>query len=80
MDTQNVTLSIPRRVLRKARLIAVERGTSLSGLLTRALTELVEGKEAYEAARSRHQALLAAPPDLGTAGRAAWKRDDLHER
>jgi hypothetical protein len=80
MHTQNVTLSIPKAVLHKAKRLALERGTSLSGLLTQAIQELVEAEDEYEAARARHLWLLSDPPDLGTNGRATWKRDDLHER
>ena len=34
METQNITLAIPKDVLHKARQAAVARHTSLSGLLT----------------------------------------------
>lgn len=34
MEYQNVTLSLPKATLRRAKHIAIERGTSLSGLLT----------------------------------------------
>lgn len=34
MEYPNVTLSLPKNVLRKAKYMAIERGTSLSGLLT----------------------------------------------
>ncbi|SHF72137.1 hypothetical protein SAMN02745218_02952 [Desulfofundulus australicus DSM 11792] len=37
MEYQNVTLSLPKEVLRRAKHIAIERGTSLSGLLTHLL-------------------------------------------
>ena len=39
-STQNVTLSIPKDILRKAKILAVQKNTSLSGLLTQTLTEL----------------------------------------
>jgi predicted transcriptional regulator len=41
MNTQNVTLSLPKEVLRKAKMIAIQRRTSLSRLLTRALEDMV---------------------------------------
>ena len=47
MDTQNITLSISKDVLRKAKLIAVQRGTSVSGLLSQALENLVRQEDAY---------------------------------
>ena len=78
--TQNITLAIPKSILRKAKILAVHKNTSLSGLLTQALTDLVAHQEAYEQARQRNLALLKRGFDLGTQGQAAWKREDLHER
>lgn len=80
METQNVTLAVRKDVLRKARLLAVKRNTSLSRLLTETLEELVAREDRYEAARRRHLALLERGFDLGTGGTATWRREDLHER
>ena len=80
METQNVTLSIPRETLRKAKILAVQRNTSLSGLLTEALEELVSHNEAYSIARAHHLSLLEKGFDLGTKGQIKIKRDELHER
>jgi hypothetical protein len=78
--TQNVTLAIPRNILRKAKILAVQKNTSLSGLLTQTLVDLVSYQEAYEQARQRNLATLNSGFDLGTHGKIPWKRDDLHER
>ena len=78
--TQNITLAIPKNILRKAKILAVHKNTSLSGLLTQTLADLVAHQEAYEQARQRNLALLKRGFDLGTQGQAAWKREDLHER
>lgn len=80
METQNVTLAVRKDVLRKAKLLAVRRNTSLSRLLAEALEELVEREEGYESARRRHLAILERGLDLGTGGTATWRREDLHER
>jgi hypothetical protein len=78
--TQNVTLAIPRHILRKAKILAVQKNTSLSGLLTQTLAELVEHQENYEQARVRNIGLLKNGLDFGTQGKIAWKREELHER
>ncbi len=80
METQNITLSLPKDVLRKAKILAIKRDTSLSGLLTRALVEIVEKEEGYEEARQQHLAILEQGFDLGTQGKINWSRDELHER
>lgn len=78
--TQNVTLAIPKDVLRKAKILAVQKNTSLSGLLTQTLADLVAHQEAYQQARQRNLALLKHGFYLGTQGQTSWKREDLHER
>lgn len=80
MDKQNVTLAIPKNILQQAKLIAVRQQTSISGLLTRMLEELVESEEEYGRARDQHLALLEHGFDLGTEGQVSWTRDELHER
>ena len=78
--TQNVTLAIPKDILRKARILAVQKNTSLSGLLTQTLVDLVAYQEAYEQSRQRNMALLYRGLDMGTHGKISWKREELHER
>ena len=41
METQNITLALPKDVLLKVKLLAVKRNTSVSGLLTQTLERLV---------------------------------------
>ena len=48
---QNITLSLPKPVLRKVKILAVERQSSVSALLTGFLEEIVEREDAYAAAR-----------------------------
>jgi predicted transcriptional regulator len=80
METQNITLSLPKDVLRKVKLIAVRRDTSVSALLTQTLERLVEQEDAYAQARRRHFDWLRQGADLGTGGKIAVTRDELHER
>lgn len=77
---QNITLAIPKDILRKAKILAVEKNTSLSGLLTQTLKELVERQEAYDQARHRNLALMERGLELGTHGKTQWTREELHER
>jgi hypothetical protein len=78
--TQNLTLALPKEVVRRVKVVAAQRGTSVSRMLVDALEQIVAHDDAYERARQRHLALLKRPLDLGTRGRASWSRDDLHER
>ena len=53
MERQNVTLSLPKETLRKAKILAAERQTSLSALLTETLEAIVAKADMYEIARQR---------------------------
>ncbi len=70
--TQNVTLAIPKDILRKAKILAVQRNTSLSGLLTQTIVELVSHQEGYEQAQQRNLVMLKSGFDLGTQGSITW--------
>jgi len=80
METQNITLSIPKEILLKVKLLAVKRQTSVSGLLTQTLEMLVQQEDAYAHARQRHLQWLEQGVDLGTSGRILTQRDELYER
>ncbi|GEA14665.1 CopG family transcriptional regulator [Moorella sp. E308F] len=80
MEYQNITLSLPKQVLQKVKHLAIERQTSVSGLLARTLEELVRQEDSYAKARERHTALLRNGFCLGTEGRITWRRADIHER
>lgn len=79
-EKQNVTLSLPKDILRQAKILAIEKNTSLSNLLTEALTEIVTRSDQYAQAREQHLAWLQISADLGSGGSVGWNRDDLHER
>jgi hypothetical protein len=80
METQNITLSLPKDILLKVKLLAVRRQTSVSGLLASELEKLVRQEEAYESAKARNLLLLKEGLELGTYGAIHIKRDELHER
>jgi hypothetical protein len=75
---RNVTVSLDQQTIRKARLIAVRRGTSISGLLAQQIENLVGEEEAYE--RAERQALLLLEKGFHMGGVIQASRDELHER
>ena len=80
MEKQNVTLSLPKDILQQAKIIAIQRNTSLSNLLTQALTDIVRQSEKYVQAQEHHLTVLKDGTDLGTYGEMNWSREDLYER
>jgi len=74
---QNVTVSLSRQVLRKAKILAARRETSISGLLSQEIESLVAKEDAYE--RAERQALALLDQGFHLGGTMAG-RDELHER
>jgi predicted transcriptional regulator len=77
---QNVTLSLPAETVRRLKVLAAERGSSISRMLTQQLEEILRRDDEYERARRRILADVARGWNLGTEGRVSWHRDELHER
>ena len=75
---QNLTISLDRQTIRKAKILAARRSTSISGLLARQIEILVGEEEAYERAERQAMSLLDQGFHLGGVIRAS--RDELHER
>lgn len=76
--TQNITVRLSRRTLRKAKILAAKRNTSISGLLAEQIESLVGEDDAYEQAQRRALAFLEQGFHLG--GRIESTRDEWHER
>ncbi len=80
MDTQNITLAVPKKVLKKFKEVAFRRQKSVSKLMVEMMEETILSEEGYRVARERHLRRLEEGTDLKTNGAVSWKRDDLHER
>jgi predicted transcriptional regulator len=76
--SQNITIRLDGRTLRKAKVLAAQRNTSVSRLLAQQIESLVGENDAYEQARRRALALLDRGFHLG--GRVEATRDEWHER
>lgn len=75
---QNVTVSLSKPTLRKAKVLAARRDTSISGLLAQQIEILVGEEEAYE--RAERQAIQLLDHGFHLGGLAPTSRDELHER
>lgn len=80
MERQNVTLSLPKDLLKKAKVLAALKERSLSDLLRESLEEKVKEETGYQRAKERQIALMEKGYDLGSKGKVSSAREDLHER
>ena len=72
---RNLTIQLDADLIRRAKVLAAERGTSVSGLVTQQITELIEARDRYISARESALEMMTAAIDRG--GRR-WTREDLH--
>ncbi len=75
---QNVTISISRDTVRKARILAARRSTSISRLLAEQIEKLVGAEEVWE--RSERSALALLEQGFHLGGKITATRDQWHER
>jgi hypothetical protein len=78
MTKQNLTVSLPQQTIRKAKILAAKRGSSISGLLARQIEILVGEEEAYE--RAERQATLLLDQGFHLGGVINSSRDEWHKR
>lgn len=78
MAKQNLTVSLSQQTIRKARILAARRGSSISGLLAEQIELLVGEEEAFERAKRQAEVLLDEGWRLG--GIIRTSRDEWHER
>ena len=62
---QNITLSIEKELLKKAKLMAAKKETSVTKLLTEQLAKMASEEDQYDAARKRALAILRKGFHLG---------------
>lgn len=77
MARANLTLQMDSEVIRRARIVAAKRGTSVSALAAARLVELVDEDERFELARGHAEAILR---ESAPRGGRTWTRDELHDR
>ena len=77
-EVRNITLTLDKETLREARVLAAQRGLSVSAFLKRELAGLVERQRGYAKARDAALRRLRRGQSLG-GGKLA-SREELHDR
>lgn len=80
MERQNITISVPKPLLKKAKILAANMDKSLSELFRETLEQRVRSAEGYNKAQNRQLKLLRNGLNLGTKGKINLKRDELYDR
>lgn len=75
---QNLTIRLEKDLIRKAKILASKRDTSITGLLSGCLEKLLHEEDAYRAAKGK--ALEAIERGYSLGGKGIGRREDLHAR
>jgi hypothetical protein len=75
---QNITLSINKDLIRKAKILAAQKQTSISGMLSRELQKIIDDSEEYEL--FKRKALININQGFHLGGKITVLREELHER
>jgi len=74
----NITLKLDSSLLREAKILAAEDGTSISAMLAARLEQIV--RERKTSHRARRRALARLREGMNLQWTPAQSRDELHER
>lgn len=75
---QNITLSINKDLIRKAKILAAQKQTSISGMLSQELQKIIDDSEEYEL--FKRKALININQGFHLGGKIAVSREEFHER
>ena len=80
MERQNITLALPKDLIRRAKSMAVSEDKSISQLLKETLEKRLKDETNFKSAKRRQLALLEQGFDLDAKGHMTATREMLHER
>jgi hypothetical protein len=78
MKKRNVIVSLDEQTFRKAKLLAAQKGLSISGLVARQIEGLIGNEEDY--GRAERQAMLLLDQGLHLGGVTGSSRAERHEQ
>jgi hypothetical protein len=75
----NLTVTVPEQVLKRARIRAIEQGTSVNAVVSRYLERYAGTGETADALSGFIDLARRADASSGPQGRS-WRRDDIYDR
>jgi len=74
----NITLKLDSGLLKEAKILAAQDGTSISAMLAKSLEQIVRERKTYD--RARRRALARLNEGMTLHWKRPGSRDELHER
>ncbi|HEV2781918.1 MAG TPA: DUF6364 family protein [Actinophytocola sp.] len=75
---RNLTIQLDEAIIQAAKELAARKGTSVSGLVTQTLAEMVEAEIRYQEAMRRAFKAMDEAKGLGGGGRT-WTRQEIND-
>lgn len=79
MVTKRITLSLPEDLVRRARVLAAQQGTSLSALVADVLDHVIDQDVDYDSVWAAEERLMVEGVGLAL-GPVTWSGEGAHER
>jgi hypothetical protein len=79
VPSKNITLTMPADLVRRAKVLAAKRDTSVSALVAELLSQLVGDSPAYQDDWAAEERLMDQGIGL-QVGEITWSREELHTR
>ncbi|HET7388466.1 MAG TPA: DUF6364 family protein [Nocardioidaceae bacterium] len=79
MVNRNLTITLPEDLVRRAKVAAAKRDTSISALVTEHLRALADQDDDYDSVWRQERQLMAEGLAM-SVGELTWSREELHER
>lgn len=79
MAARNITLSLPEELVRRAKVFAAQRDTSVSALVGELLSQLTGNPPDFDLAWAEEELLMDEGVGL-RVGEVTWSREDVHQR
>lgn len=80
MDKQNLTISLPKDLIKKAKALALEEDLSLNALIRESIELKLKHDTGYIKAQEAELKRMERGLHMGTKGRLRINRDTLHEK
>ena len=79
MATRNITLSLPDDLVRRVKVYAAQRDTSVSSLVADLLWQRVSDEDDYDSSWAAEERQMAQGIDM-SVGEITWSREETHAR
>lgn len=80
VEKRNVTLSLPAPLLKKFRVHAAKRGTSMSQLMESAISKMILDEDDVVERTKRMVERMRNSPVRGVGDNITWTRDEIYDR